>query len=1023
MRLRSSAWSCLLGVALVGMAVSCGGGGGGSTPTPTPTPAAPSISSFTASPSMAIVSGGTASLTGVFSNGIGMITPGNLSASSGTAVTVSPASTTTYTLTVTNSAGTAVTQTATVTVDNAPPTISSFMPNPTTMVSGGTATLTGVFTNGAGVVNPGKMTMASGTPLTVTPTATTTYTLTVTDALGTVATSTATITVSAAPPAPTITSFSANPAAITSGGSSILTGIFANGTGVITPGNIPMTSGVGVSVSPTATTAYTLTVTNAAGMAVTETATVIVTVAPGAPSITSFTANPTTITSGGTASLTGFFTNGTAVITPGNIGVTSGNGVNVSPTATTTYTLMVTNSAGTSVTQAAAITVDPPPTTPTITAPSNVTAGQSYSASIAAQLGSTYSWTITGGTNQGSTTGTSIYFIAGASGTVQLGCVVTNSAGMASSQGTATATIVAAPLTPIITAPTNVTANTTGLIASVTNQPGSTYIWTIVDGTITSGSNTNQITFTAGSSSLISLSCIVTNAAGMASSPGWTAVTIVAAPTISTFAAASTSITQGTGTVLSFTFSGGTGIVTPGNTTVTSGGSLNISPTMTTTYTLTVTNSAGTAVTQTINVTVTPPIIAPSGLTYSTNPVVYQNEAAITANTPSSTGGAVISYSVSPALPTGLNLNTSTGVISGIPATVIATATYTVTATNSAGNATVGLSISVIPSVYAGGSGINSIGSTNTTYWLNGKVTVLANTFDAYSGPVNSLAVSGCNVYATSKQTMPPGSYYLNGTLINFNTNVFSLGAIDAYDSTIVISGSDVYLGGDLVNSSFETIPGYWLNESWVTLPSLLAGYYNQVRCIAVSGGNVYAAGLKYGTGLSSCTPGYWLNGIWVDLPVSSIYSTNEINALFVFGSNVYAFHFSQDPMVTSGFWLNGTWNTISTPVPSGAIAVPLCCTISNGNVYLAGAVNTSTGTTIPGYWVNGTWVSLPLPSGSTSGQVNCIVVYGSDVYVGGFCSNSSSVNIPGYWFDGTWIPLTVPSGCVGGTVNALVVQ
>jgi N-acetylneuraminic acid mutarotase len=74
----------------------------------------------------------------------------------------------------------------------------------------------------------------------------------------------------------TITSFVASPTAITVGASSTLTGVFSNGTGVITPGNISVTSGTGESVSPTATTTYTLTVTPTAGPAVTQTATVTV---------------------------------------------------------------------------------------------------------------------------------------------------------------------------------------------------------------------------------------------------------------------------------------------------------------------------------------------------------------------------------------------------------------------------------------------------------------------------------------------------------------------------------------------------------------------------------------------------------------------------------------------------------------------------------------------------------------------------------------------------------------------------
>ncbi len=78
------------------------------------------------------------------------------------------------------------------------------------------------------------------------------------------------------PPPPSISSFTANSATITTGTSTALTGVFANGTGVINPGNLPATSGEPVNVSPTATTTYILTVTPASGTAVTAVATVTV---------------------------------------------------------------------------------------------------------------------------------------------------------------------------------------------------------------------------------------------------------------------------------------------------------------------------------------------------------------------------------------------------------------------------------------------------------------------------------------------------------------------------------------------------------------------------------------------------------------------------------------------------------------------------------------------------------------------------------------------------------------------------
>jgi hypothetical protein len=117
-----------------------------------------------------------------------------------------------------------------------------------------------------------------------------------------------------------------------------------------------MTSGTAVSVSPTTTTIYKLTVTPTTGSPISET--VSVTVDPAAV-ITSFSATPATITAGETANLTGIFTNGTGVITGGAspITVTSGTAVAVTPTTTTKYTLTVTNANNTAVTSTTTVTV------------------------------------------------------------------------------------------------------------------------------------------------------------------------------------------------------------------------------------------------------------------------------------------------------------------------------------------------------------------------------------------------------------------------------------------------------------------------------------------------------------------------------------------------------------------------------------------------------------------------------------------------------------------------------------------
>ena len=75
----------------------------------------------------------------------------------------------------------------------------------------------------------------------------------------------------------------------------------------------------------------------------------------------------------------------------------------------------------------------------------------------------------------------------------------------------------------------------------------------------------------------------------------------------------------------------------------------------------------------------------PSGLSYSSNSAIYTVGVPIPNDTPSASGGAVTSYSVNPLLPSGLALNSATGIISGTPTASVAQSSYMITASNSAG--------------------------------------------------------------------------------------------------------------------------------------------------------------------------------------------------------------------------------------------------------------------------------------------------------------------------------------------------
>jgi hypothetical protein len=253
--------------------------------------------------------------------------PGNLTGTP----TVSPAITTTYTVTGTSVAGCTNTAIVTVQVNNLPNVITNA--SPSGICLGGSSVLSA--TGGTSYSwMPGNLT---GSP-SVTPTVTTTYTVTATNASGCSNTATVTVNVNATP----VVTTSATPATICSGASSTLSA--TGGTSYSwMPGNLTGSP----SVSLTVTTTYTVTATNANGCTNTATITVSVNASP----MVSTSATPSTICAGTSSTLSA--TGGTSYSwMPGNLtGIPS-----VTPTATTTYTVTATNANG--CTNTATVTVN-----------------------------------------------------------------------------------------------------------------------------------------------------------------------------------------------------------------------------------------------------------------------------------------------------------------------------------------------------------------------------------------------------------------------------------------------------------------------------------------------------------------------------------------------------------------------------------------------------------------------------------------------------------------------------------------
>jgi hypothetical protein len=338
-------------------------GGCTSTATITITVGAPPVTTASAS-SNSICVGSSTTLTGGGAATYNWM-PGNIN---GSPIVVSPAVTTTYTVTGSTGPGCQSTANITITV-NALPVVTTSATS-TTICDGSSTTITA---SGATTYNwmPGNL---SGTSVTVSPNSTTTYTVTGTSGAGCTNTATQLITVN---PSPTVTA-TASSSNICTG-----TGVTLTASGATTynwmPGNL---SGASVSDNPLVTTTYTVTGTAANGC--TNTATQTVTVNP-TPTVTA-TASNSTICSGSSITLTG---SGASTYTwmPGNL---SGSSVTDSPATSTTYTVTGTDPSGCTNTATVAITVNAAPTVTATTSSSSICAGSSVT--LTGSGASTYNW-------------------------------------------------------------------------------------------------------------------------------------------------------------------------------------------------------------------------------------------------------------------------------------------------------------------------------------------------------------------------------------------------------------------------------------------------------------------------------------------------------------------------------------------------------------------------------------------------------------------------------------------------------
>ncbi len=375
-------------------------------------------------------------------------------------------------------------------------------------------------------------------------------------------------------------------------------------------------------------------------------------------------------------------------------------------------------------------------------------------------------------------------------------------------------------------------------------------------------------------------------------------------------------------------------------------------PTATATYTVTATNSGGST---TANLTLTVNDLAPSGLAYATNPAIYTVGTGIADNAPTHGGGAVVAYTVSPSLPSGLSLHPGTGILSGTPTAPAALASYTVTAFNGGGSTTALLTLTVNPLprfAYVANPGDSTV-SQFTVNPLTGQLR--HNGYSGVGGTPQAVAVdpTGKYVYVAVTGTNVVSYYHIESDgRLTFEQNLAT--GINPYALTVDPLGRFLYVanfGSNDVSAYAITTSNGWLTPlgtvgTGAQPLSVTVDPSGQFAYVSCNDSTLYAYSIQRSTGVLTAlagnphaTPGA-SNGrsVAMDPLGKFVYVANASGSLSAYTVNPVSGYLSN---VAGSPFLAGTFPISVAVEPTGRFVYVANLNSNNVSVF---AINAATG-------------------------------------------------------------------------------